>query len=1055
MSDARRAANDQRAHADQNVQTDRRQLLRIHLLGGFRASLGERVIEESEWRLRKSRNLIKLLALAPGNRLHRETLLDTLWPDLPPEAAANNLHYVLHVARSALAKSAPASSTYLKLRRDEVVLCSSRSAWVDVSEFEKAAAKALRSANPADYEAALHLYTGELLPEDRYEDWAQSHRERLRQLHVTLLLRLAHLWEERGEARHAIEILQRTVAQEPLHEEAHRELMRLYWRGGQHQQAKAQYWRLTVALQTELGMAPDSTTVQLYNQILANATESPPSAARVRQQGVTASHNLPIDLTSFIGREREIEQLKVLLRTARLLTLVGPGGSGKTRLALKVASDLTQAYTDGVSLVDLTSITDPGLVEQAVARALAVREQSGRALMDALVEHLRDDHRLILLDNCEQVIGACAQLAQELLSTCGRLQIVATSREPLGNPGETIIPSGSLSLPNAGTTLSPQTLLRYESVRLFVERARYRQPSFALTEENAANIAEICRRLDGMPLAIELAAARVAMLPIPQIASRLHDSLGLLAGGSRTVAQRHRTMRSLLDWSYNLLDEHERLLFTHLSVFVGGWTLEAAEAIDPLHDTLDVLARLVDKSLIIAEERGHEVRYRMLIPVRQYAQERLEQTGEADTVLRRHATLFLELAERAEQQLAGAQQVEWLRRLEIEQDNLRAALSWSLGHHCCAANADSELGIRLAATLWPFWRTRGYLLEGRRWLENALRHGNEVPMSTRARLLLGVGLLAWQQSDLNQAKGLLEESMRLQRETGNSRGIAEVLNYLGAVAHHQGDYAQAEEFYKESLTLRRNLGDQHAIAASLNNLGLVMLSQENLSQAESLLEESVNLAQQLGDRWSAAYALDSLGIVALTRREFERARRHFEASLRIVQEMDDKWCIVACLDGLAAVAEGQGQPLRASRLWGAAEALRKSSGISISPAWQSTYEARVSAARAQADAATWTSAWSEGLSMPLPRAIQYALSPPTPSVSSPTFPKEVASGSLTRREREIATLIAEGLTNRQIADQLVLSERTVDAHVRRVLSKLALSSRKQVREWVETHRRSD
>lgn len=1057
-----RTTRDPHARGGRSAGTDQAPVLRIGMLGGFRVSLGARIIDDSAWRLRKSRNLLKLLALAPGHRLHREELLDTLWPDLDSRAAANNLHYALHVARGVLGVASPGGSPYVKLGRDEVALCPAQPVWIDVEAFEEAAAAARHGDDPAACEAALRLYTGDLLPEDRYEDWAQHRRERLREQYLALLVTLARLSEERGDPRRAIELLRRVVTEEPLHEEAHRALMGTYGRAGQRHEAMRQYRRLTEVLHEGLGTVPDGATLRLYEQLLAEPSQLPGSeigAADSHQRADTAipRHNLPLALTSFIGREREIERAESALSTNRLVTVAGSGGAGKTRLALRVAADLIPRFEDGVWLVELASITDSELVEQAAARALGVREQPGRPLTDSLVEYLRDSDQLIVLDNCEHLPDACAQLATTLLTTCRRVSILATSREPLGIPGEIIMPVRSLSVPDPDTAPDPRILLRYESIRLFLERARYRQPSFALTGENAAAVAEICRRLDGIPLAIELAAARVGVLTVGQIAARLDDALGLLAGGGRIVAPRHRTMRGLLDWSYGLLDERESALFACLSVFAGGWMLEAAQAVVPDQDVLDLLARLVDKSLVLAEERGDRVRYRMLEPVRQYARERLEQTGDADAVRRRHTRQFLTMAEQAERELTGPRQAEWLARLEEEQDNLRAALSWALGPQHPDAGPGGSPGARLAAALWPFWRAHGHLAEGRRWLEKALGPAGELPEHVRARLLLGAGLLAWQQSDFDRAKTLLDESVTLQRRTGDTTGIAEGLNYLGAVAHHEGEYARAIAFYEESLSLRREFGERHEVAASLNNLGLALFSQGRLTEAESLLEESLDLARRSGDRWSCAYALDSLGMVAAARGELERARGHFAASLGIVRDLDDRWCIVACLDGLAGVAGEQGDPLRAARIWGAAEALRDASGASISPAWQASYEAKVAAARAEADDTAWTAAWAEGRSMTLREAVEYALSPPLPAEAptghrEPPTPTGVRSTELTRREREIAFLVAQGLTNRRIADRLVLSERTVDAHVARVLRKLGLPSRKKVAEWAETQR---
>ncbi|MDP9350493.1 MAG: tetratricopeptide repeat protein, partial [Chloroflexota bacterium] len=892
--------------------------LRIQLLGGFRVWVGDRPVTDKEWRLRKVRSLLKLLALAPSRRLHREQILEILWPGLPTAAAANNLHYTLHVARTVLDPTARRASRYLVLKGDEVTLSPGQPAWIDIREFEKAAFSAQRSRQTADYEAALRLYTGDLLPQDRYEEWTHRRRETLRELHLTLLLQLARSRVERAETQKAIEALHSVILNEPLHEEAHRELMSLYARAGQRDRALRQYQRLAEGLRRDLGTDPDAATQLLYQQISSDHPAAPkagsPAPRRPQEEGPAEPHNLPIPLTSFVGREQEVEQVSSLLRNSRLVTIVGAGGAGKTRLALQTAYSTLDRFSRGVRLVELASVTDPQLVEPLVARALGVREDHHHPLRDALVEHLQDAHVLLVLDNCEHLLDSCAHLTSALLSACSQVHVLATSREPLGLPGETCISLGPLSMPAASPASNGQTLLSYDSVRLFLERARLRQPDFAVTERNAPDLAEICRRLDGMPLAIELASARVGVLSVGQIASRLDDSLGLLAGAGRTVAPRHQTMRDLLDWSYNLLDEQERSLFSSVSVFASGWTLETLESVLPAQKLLDPLSRLVDKSLVIAEHRTDSVRYRMLEPVRQYARERLEQAEQADYMCNRHAAVFAKLAERAEPELTAGEQVAWLERLDQEQDNFRAALLWALDAANAVGDERSDTGTRLVAALWPYWRARGQVIEGRHWLHLALGQGDAMPRPRRAALLLGAGLLAWQQSDFESAVAMLRDSLALQRDLGDQAGAAEGLNYLGAVAHHQGEYDQAAAFYEESLVLRRQLGDRARVAASLNNLGLARLSQGRSSEAETLLLESLDLARQVDDNWSAAYALDSLGMVALDQGEIEQARDYLEASLRIVGDLDDRWCIVACLDGLAAVAARQGQTARAARL---------------------------------------------------------------------------------------------------------------------------------------------
>jgi predicted ATPase/DNA-binding SARP family transcriptional activator len=680
--------------------------LRIGLLGGFSVTVGERKVDESAWRFRKAASLLKLLALAPGHRMHRERAMDLLWPELGKKAASNNLRQTLHVARRTLHPDPEIASRLLSVSGEQLLMCPEGRLWVDVEAFEQAADTARRSKDPGAYRAAIELYSGELLPEDRYEEWAEGRRQELRQRFLSLLVELARLYEERGgeeDLAPAVQALQRALAEEPTNEEAHVGLMRLYALSGRQREALRQYGRLSEALSSGLGAEPSASTRALREEIAAGRFPGDPTreAGTPTEQtaGGAQAHNLPAQRTSFVGREREMLEVKRQLVMTRLLTLTGAGGSGKTRLALEVARDLVGAYPDGVWLVELAPLSEKKLVPHAVADALGVPEGSGRSLSHALVDDLHEKKLLLVLDNCEHLIEAAAQLANALLSSCPRLRVVATSRETLGVEGELVWRVDPLSVPDADPDHRARAtgeLARYDAVRLFVERARLGSPHFELRAENAGAVVQICRRLEGIPLAVELAAARVRALSLEQISARLEDSLKLLRGDSRSAPQRQRTLRATLEWSHELLSAEERVLLRRHSVFVGGWTLEAAEeavgASDGIQEeeVLELLSKLVDKSLVVAEVRAGEVRrYRLLETVRQYAQERLEESGEAETFRRRHAEFFLALAEEAEPGLVGAQQQEWAERLEEEHDNLRAALSWSL-------EREPEAALRLA-----------------------------------------------------------------------------------------------------------------------------------------------------------------------------------------------------------------------------------------------------------------------------------------------------------------------------------------------------------------------
>ena len=486
------------------------------MLGGFKVSVGSRTIAEDGWRLRKAASLIKLLALAEGHRLHRERITAALWPELDMKSAANNLHRVLHFARTALELGAAnASSRCLPLAGDMLELCPDGPLWVDVEAFEEAVATAHRAREPAAYRAAADLYAGELLPEDRYEAWAEERREALRETYLALLAGLAELYEEREEYGPAVEALRLALTGDPAHEEAHRGLMRLYAASGERRRAIAQYEQLAKTLSEELGAKPAPASRLLHEEILASRFPKAPSrsGSSPSEEPARPGHNLPNPRTSFVGREREMVGVKRSLVMTGVLTLTGTGGSGKTRLALEVARDLVGAYPDGAWLVELAPLSDPALVPQAVAAALGVREQPGHPLTETLSNHLGSKRTLLVLDNCEHLIEACARLVDALLNSCSGLRILATSREALGVAGETNWPLSPLSLPEAGTSdagqrLPPvEELARYESIGLFLDRARSRLPDFELTEENAWGVVEVCLKLDGIPLAIELACA--------------------------------------------------------------------------------------------------------------------------------------------------------------------------------------------------------------------------------------------------------------------------------------------------------------------------------------------------------------------------------------------------------------------------------------------------------------------------------------------------------------------------------------------------------------------
>jgi predicted ATPase/DNA-binding CsgD family transcriptional regulator len=794
-----------------------------------------------------------------------------------------------------------------------------------------------------------------------------------------------------------------------------------------------------------------------------------------RRSGSPPQNNLPLQLTSFVGREREVAALEALLTTeARLLTLTGSGGSGKTRLALAVSSEVAERFEEGVWWVELAPVSDPELVPQAVAQALMIREEPGRSLAETLTRDLAPTEVLLVLDNCEHLIESCARLVSAVLNACPGVRILATSRETLAVEGEMTWPVQPLSAPES-RNLGAGELEQYESVRLFVERARYRKPTFTLDDRNAAPVAEICGRLDGIPLAIELAAARIGTLSAAQISDRLERSLKLLASGDRKALERQRTLRTALDWSFDLLEADERELFGRLSVFAGGFTLEAAEAVGAGGriegvGVLDLLSRLVDKSLVLAVERSGEVRYRLLEPVGQYAREKLRESGEEPQTLMRHVEYFLALAEEAELELSGTRQGEWLERLEAEHDNFRAALGFSL------EGGDAELGIRLAGVLGGFWYKRGYLREGRWWLEREIAAGGTSPALERATALDQAGWMALYQGDLGPSVALLRESLALFKEQEDEPGIAASLAKLGHAVLHQDDRDYLATLCKEAERLRATFTDRPAIGELLVFLGMVALYEGDVDRAVTLLEESLDLFRELGNvppaghrpkgedeqdmklstaiELVAGQAQEYLWLSALERRDLVAATALIEDELRLLRELGNKPKISYCLLGLAAIAASRGHPDRAARLWVAAEALREEIGLSL-VLWDhavTDYKALLADTRSQLGAAGWEGAQNAAKDMALEQVIDYALAgDPSPVEEDPYTSTGALPAGLSAREAEVLKLVASGLTSAQVARDLFISPNTVNRHLNSIYHKLGVNSRAAATRFATEH----
>ena len=681
---------------------------------------------------------------------------------------------------------------------------------------------------------------------------------------------------------------------------------------------------------------------------------------------------LPAQLTSFVGRQEEIRRVKELLSSSRLVTLTGPGGCGKTRLAIEVGKQLIADFSDGVHLVALASLNDPTLVVPAIAKSIGLQESATESPLEGVRNFLRNKQMLLILDNFERVVDAAGDVA-ELLSEAPGLEFLVTSRATLRLQSEQEFPVPPLGLPRMGEGQLIDSVKHFEAVQLFEERARAAKPDFTITPENAADVLDIVRRLDGLPLAIELAAVRVKLLPPAALLKRLSSRLGLLTGGPRDLPARQQTLRNAIDWDYELLAEEEQKLFRRLAAFAQGFDLESAYEVaqaagDPGMDVLDGVESMVGKSLLrqVHSPEG-DPRFAMLQTIREYALEVLTESGEADVTRQRHAEVYLELAKRAVPELRGPEQIKWLERLELEHDNFRTALTWA------GEQSDRELEMKLVAVLMYFWSIRGHLSEARKWAESALGRSVGARTYERSEILGGAALLARARTDYDAAVAFLSESLEIQRELGLKRGIAETIKALGNIEADQNRLDAAGEYYEESLALWRQLNDTLGMSQTLNNLGYLARTQGRAEAAIEMLDESLELFRQMEDKQGIARCLMNLAGATRDLGRVKESGDLAKESLILWRQLGDTWDVADCLDELALVAVEIGELHRSARLFGASEALRKAIGARRPPAEQAFCMKGIEAARSQLGRNAFTDVWQEGIRMRMEEAIDHAL----------------------------------------------------------------------------------
>ena len=908
---------------------------------------------------RRQRALLALLLLEPGRPVSADVLIEELWRGEAPSGATTTLRSYVSRLRTVLGVAAPiagGSSGYaLEVLPQRI----------DAARFEQlvrqgqdARARGAARAAADGLHEALALWRGRPFAGLAEDGALRAAAERLEELRL-------HALEERlaaelalGLGAELVEELEALVREHPFRERLWHALMLALYRAGRQTDALAAYAR-TRRILDELGLEPGPELRELERAILRHEV---PVAAPDGER-----HNLPASLTSLVGREPELAELAQLLGQARLVTLTGIGGAGKTRLALEAATRALPVFSDGVFFVDLTPLDESQLLPRNVAAVVGLHERHDAPVTEQLAAHLRRQEMLLLLDNCEHVREPSAALVAKLLAAAPRLSVLATSREPLGVEGEVDYPVLPLALP--GKAASEDELRASESVRLFLARARAARPRLPDDRESLETAARICRDLDGLPLAIELAAARAKALSLDEIAARLDDRFRFLISWRRVASARHRTLEEAMDWSYDLLAPDEQALLDALSVFAGGFTLEAAAHVGLEGDedqALELLGRLLDASLLARDEHAGRTRYRMLETVRQYAARRLDAAGTEDEARQRHAEWCVALAEEAEPQLTGERQAWWFEALEAEHDNLRAAA----GH--LASSGQRDLRLRLVVPLSRYWYVRGHLAEARGWLEPALQDHDDEPANLRRRALTAAAAVTRLQGDYEASTRYSEEALEAARRMGEPLYVANALSNLGAIVLAAGDRRRAGAVLEEAVELAREVGDERIAALAINNLGDLALTNGDYERARPLFEESLALLRARSDTSNIARALYNLGAVDLVLGSHGEARERFSESVELSRTTGDKEDLAWCLEGFAALAAAGGEGERAALLLGAASALLAQMGAEFKPFERQLHDATETKAR-ELGRDTFEAVAERGAALTLEEALKLAL----------------------------------------------------------------------------------